>query len=666
MVGLLCLYAALHSPLRGVIAGLLGMQSRGCFLCVEPLTTAGILASLSAIWLVVVAGLASWSLVGEIPVASYERPLVFGLSVFGFIVIPSAAVGEIAERLRASFLRPPAGPFLAAIPAVIALIISLRRGWQPRLPRWNLKRPGNLTAAIALLSGLTLFSFAAVGLMHPATSGDALSYHAPLSVYLWQDGNLGTFLNRAPDIWALAHPGMAELWFGLLRTAGGERLANLGQFPFVLLGMCAVYVFSRRLGLREGAAQLACIAFPLIPMVATQSTMQPNDIVGSSLVMTGVALASAPVLEWSKSRLILLGFGLGLLATTKLALLPAVFAIGLFIVGIFLINGLKDREWRPFAAAILLFGTAFLLTVSPWWVRNWIHYQNPIYPSAIPLIGRGVFLPKMGTIDISFVPSPLAWPLYPLIEPYDDRSGFGALFLIAAVPGFLYALRHARKGPMILFVLTAAIMLVAWWIFTLHEPRFLIGLVGLSFAFIPWALAAVSRPHRRLAGWILLGASVFTVLVTFDQSVLPFARQPNDRAAFYDTVWAVDPYVTSLPENEGILLNTGFAPAIFEYTAFYPLLGPTQSRFVLPIDGEKSTSWIVQEMRDSGVQYAYVAASPAFKSKVNSIYNPTFFELIHQSSVVEGQKISARRALYRPANSDEMEQATQRYLFRLK
>jgi hypothetical protein len=609
---------------------------------------------------------ASLSITNRLHLDAYERILSLGLICFTLIVFPAAMIGEIADWIKIPLLKPPLGLVLSSIPSIVLCIYIFIRGWKPRAIKLESVGINKLLGGFIALCIFTYVVIILTALVHPATGGDALSYHSPLAVLLWREGNLGSFLDQSPDIWALAHPGVAELWFGLLRTGAGEWLANLGQFPFSLLGVSAIYTFSRRLGLRSGASLLAGLAFLMVPMVVMQSVMQQNDIVGSVLLMATITLACAPLQSWDSERYILLCIGLGLTATTKLALLPPVTAIAVFIIGVLISKIYKSKNKKQGMSQLTIFVISFLIIVSPWWIRNIIRFQNPIYPSAIPFIGRGVFVPDLGRIDTSFVPSSLAWPLYPLIEPHDDRSGFGALFLIAVIPGFLFAFKRAKKQPLAIFIITSVITLPAWWIFTLHEPRFFLGFIGLSFAFFPWAVMAIQKKGRYIGAIIILLSALFSIAVTFDQDILTFVQQPLNRADFYDQVWGIDASVTSLPEDEGILLNTGFAPSIHEYTATYPLLGPTQERLNILIDGEHATIRIVEKMKENGVQYAYVASSPENIQVVKTLYDPTFFDLVHQTSIIAGAKSGARRNLYRSADDSEQEIATQRFLFRLK
>jgi hypothetical protein len=540
MVGMLALYVVIHSPLRDIIAALFGKRPQPCyFFCGDLLFRNSAIESLAALTLIGIAALAAWVVADEFDGASYERPLIFGLSAFALVVVPAAAVGGIASWSGTRLLHPPTGPLLAMLPAALVALNGAKKGWRPHLLRFTFMPMPSLVLFVgATAIGLFLVS-TLLSLARPADGGDAISYHAPLAVFLWGDGNLTTFLDRAPFTWALAYPASAELWYGLLGIAGGEGLADLGQLPFALLGALAAGAFARRLGFRRGAAYLGGAAFLLAPMVVMQSTTQANDIAGSGLLMATIVLACAPFATWTLSRFAWLGVGMGLIVTTKLALLPYAGGLMLFVIGTSLWSARRNAGARTIFLRLGLMAFMFLLIVSSWWLRNIGRYGNPVYPVGIPFIGRGVFFSDFGRIDGEFVPTPVAWPLYPLIEAHDDRSGFGMLFAIAMIPGLIIAARRSRRQPLLVYGLMAVFMLPAWWILSLHEPRFLLTLSGLGCAFIPGALLAVPRRQRRVAAMLVAAAAVFSALVTFDQALLPLARQPVDRAQFYDRVWGL-------------------------------------------------------------------------------------------------------------------------------
>ena len=666
MGGLLALYVVVHSPLRDMVAALVGLRPQTCyFVCADMLMQSSTIESIAALALIAIAVLAAWFVADGFDGAPYERPLIFGLGALAFIVTPAAVIGAVATFTGTDLLRPPSGPLLAVLPAALALVGGVTQGWRPHRVRFSCATSGLALLVGRVAVGLVLIS-TLLSLVHPPNGGDAISYHAPLAVFFWRDGDLSTFLDRAPIAWALANPGTAELWYGLLAIAGGEGLADLGQLPFALLGGLAVGAFVRRLGLGRGAAFLSGCAFLLTPMVIMQSTTQANDITGAGILMATIALACAPLATWTTTRFVWFGLGLGLVASTKLALLPYVAGVMLFVFVATLWFARRKKMIYAVVSRLVLLTFMFFIAVGPWWLRNIERYGNPVYPAGIPLIGRGIFVSDFGKIDGEFVPSQLAWPLYPLLEAHDDRSGFGMLFAIAAIPGLIVALRRGRRQAVVVYGVIAIFMVPAWWKLTMHEPRFLLTLAGLGCAFIPGALLALPRRQRRVGGALLAAAAIFSALVTFDQALLPMAHQPTARAEFYDRVWGVDPTAASLPEKEGLLHHTGFGPPKSDYAAYYPLLGPARTRIVIPVDSEVTTNALVATMRSSGIRYVYVSALPEARATVETIYDPAQFDLVHVSEIERGESSGARRYLYRSVQDADKGTGIRRYLYRIK
>jgi hypothetical protein len=676
MAAVLAAYVALHSPARDSIGELAGFDRDTCYFCLSSLSGIELPGSLpgsaasdslAAAALIVLAALAGWAVSGRFAWPAYERFLVFGLATVALVTVPAAALGGLASLLDETFLRPPGGLLLTSIPSLVVVSAELMRGWRPSLPLRSNLLYTPLLQIVAAGAALLLIAEITATFFHPPSQGDALSYHAPLGVLFWSEGNLTAPLDRSPETWGLAHPGMAELWFGAFQLLGGEPLANLGQLPFAFIGAAAVYAFTRRTGLLRGAGMLAACAFLLMPMVALQVGTQANDLAGAALLMAALALACAPVSEWKADRVAMIGLALGLTATTKLALLPSVAAVGLFVLVVIARSDGRTRRRLGLATAAI-FGLAFLAVVVPWWARNIAREGNPIFPQSLPVYGHGFEVGGGPTVDFDYVERKAAWPFYPVLEPIDDRSGFGALLAIAIVPGLLLALKRARRQPLVLFGLSLAVTLVLWWTHSLHEPRFLLPYAGLALALLPWTLMAVPKRGRVLATGLVIGAAAFSIAVTAEQQIVPLARQPVERTAFYDRVYGVDPAAQALPEDEGVLVVTGYGHPPIDYTSYYPMLGPSQERLVPLLDfdsGQGSTDTLISRMEVNGVRYAYVQARPAFRDEVERLFPPSKFRLVHESTIVPGERLGVRRTAYRPATGDEADEGFRRYLFEL-
>jgi hypothetical protein len=443
----------------------------------------------------------------------------------------------------------------------------------------------------------------------------------------------------------MALPGAAELWFGLLLIAGGEPLANIGQMPFVFMGGLAVYGVARRSRVPPRAAAMSALSFLLVPMVAVQAGMQLNDVIATALLATAAVLVCSHPGNWTASRLGAAGLALGLATTTKLSVLPALAAVALFTGAAVL----ADRTARPRTLRLsVAMALGFTLAVAPWWIRNATIYGNPTYPVALPLLSRsmstGVQV-DIGRIDHRFVPSAAVWPLYPLLEAHSEQSGFGPLWPIAAVPGIFAALWAGRRRALLLFGGLTAFTGGAWVFFTAHEPRHLLLISALGFAFAPFAFSLVGRSMRSGVVVLWLTAAVFSVVVTLDQAILPRLHEPLDRASFYDDVWGIDPVVAGNRPAEPLVYNMGYAP--LSYAGDYPLLGPSRERRLFTVSPAATTGEIVALMERFGVHYVYVPASPESDHTVRTKYDPTRFTLEHESIVTDGDRRGTRRYLFR-------------------
>lgn len=572
----------------------------------------------------------------------YERSLVYGLAAFAFVVVPAAFVGGLAGWTGTTLLRPPWGPLIVGTPALALSAIAVLRGWRPMPLRVELDVPSGLQLTLTVIAVGLLGTSAILSFGRPPTGFDALSYHGPMAVYFWRDGNIVSLLDRAPFGFAMAHPGAAELWFGLLRSGFGERAANLGQLPFALLGAAAVRAFSRRLGFPQAAANVAGLAFLIAPIVVLQAGIQVNDVIAAALLMSGIALACAPATSETPYRAAMIGLAAGLGVTVKLAVLPAAAAL-LTFVAITRIRA-SSRKRDSVTRYCLALALAFGFSVAPWAARNAVRFGNPIFPAALPFIGRGVVVGDFVKKDTQFVPFVAAWPLYPLVEAHRDDSGLGPLFLVAAAPGLLLAVFRRRNRPFQLYAAVSVTSLAAWWILTQHEPRLLLTVLGLGFAFLPWTLLQVPRKMRRGAVLVLIAAGAFSALVTLDLGLAPRVGEPADRVQFYDEVWGVDPFVSGRNEPEALLYNTGYAN--LSYAGDYPLLGPALSRILLTVDTDQSTEAIVDFMKRHGVRYAYVPASPTFQPVVEAKYAQEFFDTAHVSTVTSGTRAGTKRYLF--------------------
>jgi hypothetical protein len=625
----LAAYVLLHTPIGVRIDNALGTAPDCVWRC-GPLHPIAI--PMAALFLVVAAFVAAWVCVRVIALRGLERLVAWGIVAFAFVVVPAALLGELSDLIGHPLLRPPLGTVLASLPAVVtaAVVIwrmysqgRLRELWPDR-PVIVLPRLTPLSALLGIVAIGLLALATGVGIAHPPAGFDELGYHLSLSVMFWHDGSLALPLDRM-NAFPMASPGSAELWFGVLQQIGGEALATLGQLPFALLGAVGVTAFARRAGLSQRAAIIGGLAFLCAPLVVNEITRNDNDIVAAALVIAGATLLAAPNREWSRARVMLVGLAIALMITTKLSVLPAAGAIGLLL----LIIVLRDRmvfSRRQAVVALLAAAGIGLLVVAPWWIRNMARYGNPLYPAVLPVLGRGVSQASMPPKDLGHVPATWLWPFYPWFEPQLNNSGMGAVFAVALVPGVLLACFTAIRRPLLILGVVAALSLPLWWIETRHEPRFLLGVFGLVFAFLPFVLVAV-RQHLQNTVAVLLGiAVVASAGLTTVTGLAASAGSKIDRSEYYRTKAHIDPAVMALPSNIGLLIDDS-CPGNHGSSRIYPLLGEDLQRSVARVDCHATTAEALAIMAKWRLKEVYVSQGPDAAPIIDARYPADLFTL---------------------------------------
>ncbi len=640
MLVLLAVYAVVHSPLRRPIWDALFGDCD--FLCNIPSPRSAGFQAASALWLVFVAGAGALAIAQRAVTGRLERVVAWGLVAYGLLVIPAALVAFAGDRLGVALLRPPVGPVLASLPALACLAWSWRTGWRPSVPRLDaLPRATPLVVLLVLLVVAGQALQVGLAAQVPPASFDDLGYHGPLAVLLWGDGSLETFLDRILATPVLSHPGGAELWQGLLLLVGGEPLAVGGQLPFAWLGAAGVALFARRLGLGRGAAVVGALLFLSAPMVMEQIGHIRNDVVGAALTAMTAALLAARWDDRMPARLALAGLGLGLMAVTKLALMPAIAAGAILMAWLLVREWRSGRDMRPLWGAVGVGALLAGLAVAPWWLRNVMHDGNPLFPADLPIIGGGI--PWRSPPDIRYIPDRLLWPLYPLLERFGVADGLGGAFAVGILPALAGAAFVARRRPLVVLVVLVLVTLPAWWLLDRREPRFLLGLAALLFALIPFGLV-VLRARWRQAGAAILGVAALVTagaqLAITDRPVMV------ERSAFYDRV-GVDPAAVTLPERDGILLDDrcGSAGA----NRLYPFFGAGRARRVARVDCDGwTTERIERELRRERLTHVYLVVEVEDAAARAAIYPAERFELVSRSTwQPDADSKVLQRSLYR-------------------
>ncbi|MBI1930159.1 glycosyltransferase family 39 protein, partial [Candidatus Poribacteria bacterium] len=330
-----------------------------------------------------------------------------------------------------------------------------------------------------------------------------------------------------------------QTWFALFPHH--DFMIDAASIPFYLLATACVYSIARTLGLGRGLAVFIALLYAYTPSVAIHATSGNNDLSIASVYLFILAL----LLDWQqrgvhlRKRLVLMWLGFSLAIGTKpyiIFIVPGllIFAIWSFRGVISIVPKLKTGrlEGRPpffQPATSLLFsfvGLTGLLIGGYWFIRNFIRFDNPFYPTDLRLFGHLIFGTGEGhgqqgafslTSLVKSVEMLIGEKIYDSRGPYNadlnDITGWGWFAFCCGLPTLAYGmLTIASVRWLAIGFLLSLAGLLAWvspdpWNmrFTLWFP----ALFALSFGLV------VSRLRPQPIRWAFYLLATGCILLNF-------------------------------------------------------------------------------------------------------------------------------------------------------
>ena len=270
----------------------------------------------------------------------------------------------------------------------LALRVMDRRGADPA----SAESGGRSVEGEAVVA-LGLILWASASLAIPSLWGpvkvvsDGPIYHLYFAARWWKAGRLFLVASPFGENAATYFPAVGDLWFTwLLAGWGGDRLAKIGQAPFLVVSALAAYGLARRLGSGRSSALVATSWFvgssPLLLF-----SFEPNV---DTIFVAGYLLTAYFFLQYA------LGDGRpGSLALGALAAGGALGtkATGIVFVPILLALALVAALRRRGLGSRTVWHVALLFTLPAvmagyWYGRNAVLTGNPLYPLHLEVRGK--------------------------------------------------------------------------------------------------------------------------------------------------------------------------------------------------------------------------------------------------------------------------------------
>ena len=343
---------------------------------------------------------------------------------------------------------------------------------------------------------------------------DGPIYHLYFAARWWKDGRL--LLVAAPfgENAATYFPANGDLWFTwLMASWGGDRLARVGQVPFLLLAGAAAYGCARTLGAGRSASLVATSWFvSSTPLFLFSFEPNVDTIFVAGYLVAAYFFLRAQCCGAGPASLVLGSLAVGAALGTKaigVVFLPPLIAV--VIAGVWLPAG--PARIKVLRTLIVLLVP--MVTGSYWFLRNAALTGNPVYPLEVRWMGRtllpGWYGPEAMHTSQFYVPF-AEWRALGdiLLGVLDPRL---TLFWLAAIAGAWAVPSRTTQGStrgIATFSLMAVLNVVLYWVCIPYRTQQRFMLQALGLAVVPLAALLDRSGWLRLAAAVLLGVHLLT------------------------------------------------------------------------------------------------------------------------------------------------------------
>jgi len=425
---------------------------------------------------------------------------IFGLGVLGILTPPAILITLVVMGLVVR----------RQIEEALEYSISSAKGLRSRVAKLG------LAEKLILLAGVLLFFVSLVRALVPPWGYDALMYHLVGPRLFLQEHTIVTSSTR----WLIDAPNAVDLLFCVGMAFGSDTFANLMHLQLALLVVLSTFAVAR-LVFSPKEAWLAVGVFLGILILPEWASIANVDF-GSAFfeVMSIYAF-----FKWAESRatnwLRVAGIFAGLSLGSKYLALPGYIILAFLVVWV----SLKGRSPSWFRDG-LTFTVPALVVASPWYLRTWLSFGDPLFP----MLGGGARLDpdrmRMLLAYLDSYASPqtvLEWLSIP-IRMYTSPSSFSEIYPILGGPSlmfpflFLYpAVGRSTKSSYVIFIALARF--ISWTINPGLLVRFLIATYAILSVGTAYVLVKLKEEGFILSTLSRVGTTLLVLLLALSVAV---------------------------------------------------------------------------------------------------------------------------------------------------
>jgi hypothetical protein len=356
---------------------------------------------------------------------------------------------------------------------------------------------------------------------------DGPIYHLYFAVRWWKAERLMLIAAPFGENAATYFPANGDLWFTwLMATWGGDRLARVGQAPFLALAGLAAYACARLLGRGPSASAIATCWF-LSSTAFLIFSFEPNvDTIFVAGYMLAVFFFLRGVRQEGETPAIALG---GLSAGLALGVKPVGLVFVPPLVAFALLQALRSTSpTRVKIARTIAIGALPLVTAGYWFARNLLVTGNPVYPLEVKLFSHtiwpGWYGPAAMRRSVYYIPitdwRALGDTLLAVLDPRLAPIWLAALCLGLTWPPRRVRNKEQDRAIALLSALAVLNILLYWLCIPYRtQQRFMLQALGV-------AVAPLAKLLDRSV-WLRLLATALLALHLLTPQIWPFAARED-------------------------------------------------------------------------------------------------------------------------------------------
>jgi hypothetical protein len=455
----------------------------------------------------------------------------------------ASTVGAIALGICRAIQLVPMLAWGAVLAAIGGIVRWRRAEGDPDTSTGPVTEPLSWDAvfSLSLLSSAALILAMKSLLLGVKVVSDGPIYHLYFAARWWKAGRLFLVATPFGENAATYFPANGDIWFTwLMASWGGDRLAKVGQAPFLALASLAAYGCARRLGAGRSASVVAtCWFASSTPLLLFSFEPNVDTIFVAGYLMATYFFLRAAQRPQETAAWLLGGLAAGEALGTKavgIVFVPPLLALAL--VAILLQRApAQSKLLRTF---VVVFGP--LVSGGFWSIRNTLLTGNPLYPLEVSLLGHSLWHGWYGPEAMKSSPYYLPLGYWRalgdiLLAVFDPRMG--PLWIAALVLG--WAIKSPRTNGtrrwIAIFSIGAVLNVVLYWVCIPYrtQQRFMLQALGLAVA--PLAVTLDQSRWLRRAAAVMLALHLLTPQawpIALSEGTIPWDISPHIPNAVVD------------------------------------------------------------------------------------------------------------------------------------